>query len=323
MKKLALALAVLLMLSALGGACAEEEENRLSIAFGLFSVALPEGTSAGPNTGNALSEYRFEAEGALDLIYANAAPAGEYADTAGRKLNSYLSLVCALSGGNYSETEIAEETLENGVRLRWQFMRGDALHTLCFEAFDDLYGYNLCMECSAKKADDEAMLAVMRSFRADAERERDIIEIRQTELPDGAFVSAEHGLQIRLTEEWSPVPYPDFLLPQTAFVLEKGQGRWMIQLLYTNPVSPEDARGLLDWFLQAKGAAASEPYAVTLEGLGGKEAWVAEESAGVDMLNVAFVHEGYGYYGLLMYVKDDAAQARPFMLEALRTITAP
>ena len=41
------------------------------------------------------------------------------------------------------------------------------------------------------------------------------------------------------------------------------------------------------------------------------------------MYNVAFVHEGYGYYGMLMGVPQDDEEARPFMMEALRTLSAP
>ncbi|MBO4367791.1 MAG: hypothetical protein J5859_03685, partial [Clostridia bacterium] len=61
----------------------EPGENRLKIAFGLFSVALPESTTAGPNTGNVLSDFRFETEGLNLLIYANYAPVEEYEKTAG------------------------------------------------------------------------------------------------------------------------------------------------------------------------------------------------------------------------------------------------
>ena len=41
------------------------------------------------------------------------------------------------------------------------------------------------------------------------------------------------------------------------------------------------------------------------------------------MYNVAFAHEGYGYYGMLMWVPQDDAEARPFMMEALRTLSVP
>ena len=305
-------------------AVAEGEDRRLDIAFGLFSVELPEGVTAGPNTGNELSDFRFETDGMLKLIYANCAPMDEYESTARRKLNSYISFVFSIAGGKYSETGIEEETLENGIRLRWQIMRGAAIHALWFEAFDDQFGYNMCMYGSAETADDEAMLDVMRSFSADPERERDLKEIRQTKLADGSFVSVEHGLKIRLTDEWNVVPFDDLLLPDTAFVLEKGGGRWMIQLLHTHPVDAGDARGLLEWFLQSQGAGsvAGEPFAVKLENLG-VDALVSEVDANVTMLNVAFVHEGYGYYGLFMWVSDIDAEARPFMLEALRTMSKP
>ena len=327
MKRLMLVCVIILSMLCTGFAFADNESSRLDIAFGLFSVALPEGVTAGPNTGNVLSDFRFETDGDMRLIYANYAPMDEYESIARRKLDSLVSMVFALSGGDmsqYSETEIAEETLESGIRLRWQLMRGDALHALWFEAFDDQFGYNMCIQSSADTADDEAMLAVMRSFRADPERERDLLEVRQTRLPGGAFVSVEHGLQIQLTEDWEIVPYKEYLRPGTAFMLVLNEGEQMVQLFCDYPVDPENTRALLDWFLQAKGSSgAGEPYAVTLDALGGVEAWVAEETPGVHMYNVAFVHEGYGYYGMLMWVPQDDAEARPFMMEALRTLSAP
>ena len=327
MKRLMLVWMMMLSLLCSGFAFAENESNRLDIAFGLFSVTLPEGVTAGPNTGNVLSDFRFETDGDMRLIYANYAPMDEYESTARRKLDSLVSMVFALSGGDmshYSETEITEETLDSGIRLRWQLMRGDELHALWFEAFDDRFGYNMCIQSVADPADDEAMLAVMRSFRADPERELDLLEVRQTRLPGGAFVSVEHGLRIQLNEDWEIVPYKEYLRPGTAFMLVLNEGEQMVQLFSDHPVDAGDARALLDWFLQAKGgSSAGEPYAVTLDSLGGVEAWVAEETPGVSMYNVAFVHEGYGYYGMLMWVPQDDAEARPFMMDVLRTLSAP
>lgn len=327
MKRLITVFAVILCMACSGAAAAENESSRLDIAFGLFSVALPEGTAAGPNEGNQLSDFRFETDGDIRQIYANYAPRDEYEATAGKKLDSLISMVFALSGGgmgSYSETGITAETLDNGIRLRWQLMRGDAARALWFEAFDEQFGYNMCIQCRAEPAADEAMLAVMRSFRADPERERDLLEIRQTRLAGGAFVSVEHGLRIQLSEDWEIVPYREYLLPGTAFILTLNEGEQLVQLFSTFPVNAGDARALLDWFLQAKGEnSAGEPYAVTLDGLGGSEAWVAEETPGIHMYNVAFVHGGYGYYGMLMWVPEDDAEARPFMMEALRTLSAP
>ena len=41
------------------------------------------------------------------------------------------------------------------------------------------------------------------------------------------------------------------------------------------------------------------------------------------MYNVAFVYEGYVYYGMLMWVPQDDAEARSFMTEALHTLSVP
>ena len=57
----------------------------------------------------------------------------------------------ALSGGDrdrYSETGITEETLDSGIRLRWQLMRGSAVHALWFEAL-----WKRCGRCLCRNAD--------------------------------------------------------------------------------------------------------------------------------------------------------------------------
>ncbi|MBO4471343.1 MAG: hypothetical protein J5841_06285 [Clostridia bacterium] len=52
-------------------------------------------------------------------------------------------------------------------------------------------------------------------------------------------------------------------------------------------------------------------------------AWVAEETPEISMYNAAFVYEGYGCHGMLMWVPQDDAEARSFMMEALRTLSVP
>ncbi len=323
MTVLLLILALTLSTACAGPAKEEEKGNRLDIAFGLFSLELPQGVSAGHNTGNLLSDHRYELEGMDGILYANCSPAEEYASTAGKRLDSLLSAVFALTGGNWEETDIREER-PAGVSLRWQSLRAETKNVLWFEAFDDSFGYNVCLEYDPGIPDD-TVLAMMRSFRANAERERDLLEVRQTQPEQGTFVSTEHGLMLRLTRDWKPVTQEQMIHPNTAFVLEKGAGRWMIELLRTVPAGPEDARGMLEDLLESRGyaAEASEPHAVLLKYLGGTEAWVSEVDRNVIMLHVAFVHEGYGYYGLFMWVAADDAEARPFMTAALESIASP
>lgn len=327
MKRSFVLLIVLLLCALLGmPALAEGAPQRLEMAFGLFSVEAPAQAEIVPSPGNLFSDLRCELGGGR-LVYANFAPADAYEDTAKRKLNSCVSMMFALSGGAYSETEIAEERLPNGAQLRWQIMRGSAAHTLWFEAFTERFGYNMVITGPATEAQDQAALAMMRSFCADADREQALLESRQIPLPGGAFISVEHGLQLQLDESWQPVMMEELLRSDSAFILEKDGGRWLIQLMYTLPVDPEDARSLLDWYANLRstyyGAAVGEPYAVTLEHLGGAEAWIAEERGGVCALDIAFVHQGYGYYGSLMWIPQDEAEARPFMEAAIQSLTTP
>lgn len=319
---------IVLQLCALLGmpALAEGEPQRLEMAFGLFSVEVPAPAEIGPVSGNLFSDLRYELGGGR-LVYANFAPADAYEDTAKHNLDGCVSMMFALSGSDYSETEITGERLPNGVQLRWQIMRGSAAHTLWFEAFTERFGYNMVITGPATEAQDQAALAMMRSFCADADREQALLETRQIPLPGGAFISAEHGLQLQLDEGWQPVTMEELLRPDSAFILEKGGGRWLIQLMYTLPVEPDDARSLLDWYANLRstyyGAAVGEPYTVTLAHLGGAEAWIAEERGGVCALDIAFVHQGYGYYGSLMWIPQDEAEARPFMEAAIQSLTTP
>lgn len=316
MKKL-LCFALLLCVSLLSAAA--EAPRVLELAFGLFSVEVPAEAEPGALTGNMLYDLHYELGNGM-LVYANYSPEAAYETDAWRKLNSCVSMMYALGGpGEYTETEITEETLPGGMRVRWQLMRGSELHTLWFEAFSGEMGYNMVIAGAPTEENDAAMLAMMRSFRVDADREKDILQIRQTKTTDGSFISAEHGLQIQLDEGWNPVALPELLLPQTAFILEKDDGRWLIQLLYTVPADAGDGKALLDWYVGARGGNPGEASVITLENLG-VDAWVAKEESGIFMRHIAFVYQGYGYYGSFMWLVPDDVLARPVMDAAIQSL---
>lgn len=324
MKKMFLILlCVLLAMPALS--LGEAAENRMEFAFGLFSVALPQGMSHEVATADVLYDLRCEVEGLTLPVGVSYAPLAEYEASAQTALNSRISMHFALSGGgDYTETEVAEETLPNGVRLRWQLMQGSSMHTLWFEAFTENFGYNMTLSGEATAESDELLLGIMRSFCVDTEHERDILNIRQTALPGGAFVSCEHGLQLQLDESWNRVNDPYLMMPGTAFILEKEEYRWMIQLIYTPSWPVEDTKGLLEAYLQMRGSTGlGEPETITLEGLGGVEALTVIEQSGIYMQHIAFVHGGYGYCGSFMWIVPDDAVARPYMEEAIRTLSVP
>ena len=324
MKKVFLIL-LCVLLAAPSLAQGEAAENRIEFAFGLFSVALPQEWSAEAATSDMVYDNRVEVDGLVFPLGVSYAPLELYETTAKRALDSRVSMLFAFSGGGeYSETEIAEETLPGGMQLRWQLMRGSDVHTLWFEAFTEQFGYNMTLSGRPAAESDEILLGIMRSFEADAEQETDILAIRQTALPGGAFVSCEHGLQLQLDESWNIVTDPGLMMPETAFILEKEEYRWMIQLLYVTSWPAEDARGLLDAYLNMRGSKGlGEPETIALEGLGGIEAVTVIEQSGIYMQHIAFVHEGYGYYGSFMWIVPDDATARPYMDEAIRTMIVP
>ena len=320
MKKLIiwLMLACLCIASPLS-AHAEGEPQPLEMAFGLFTVDAPAGAVITHTAGNMFSDLRCEIEPWSILLYANYAPTSEYEASAQKKLDSCVSMMFAVSGGDYTETEIAQETLPSGVSVRWQLMQGSNAHTLWFEAFTADMGYNMIITGDPNEETDAALLAMMRSFRVDASQEADVLYIHQRQLSeDGVFLSAEHGLTIRLDESWQPVPYPEMLLPQTAFMIQTGDGRGLIQLLYTLPVDAANTRDLMDWYLALRGSSA-QPEPLHLSGMDA-EAWIAEENIGIFARHIAFVHEGYGYFGTFMWVPEDDATARPFMDAAIQSI---
>jgi len=327
MKKMILCLlCVLLVLPAAAlGETAAMAENRMEFAFGLFSVALPQGMSHEQVTADVLYDMRCEVDGLTLPVGTSYAPLAEYETSAHTALNSRISMLYALSGGGeYTETEVAEETLPNGVRLRWQLVQGSSMHALWFEAFTENFGYNMTLSGEAAEDSDEMLLGIMRSFRVDTEHELDILNLRQQALPGGAFVSCEHGLQLQLDESWNIVADPYLMMPGTAFILEKEEYRWMIQLIYTPSWPAEDTQGLLDAYLQMRGSAGlSEPKTITLEGLGGVEALTVVEQSGVYMQHIAFVHEGFGYCGSFMWIVPDDETARPWMDAAIQSITKP
>lgn len=327
MKKMILCLlCVLLALPAAAlGETAAMAGNRMEFAFGLFSVALPQGMSYEDAAADVLYDMRCDVDGLALPVGVSYAPLDQYEESALTALNSRLSMLYALSGGGeYTETEVAEETLPNGVRLRWQLMQGSSTHTLWFEAFTENFGYNMTLSGEPTADSDEMLLGIMRSFRADTEHELDILNLRQQSLPGGAFVSCEHGLQLQLDESWNIVTDPYLMMPGTAFILEKEEYRWMIQLIYTPSWPAEDTQGLMNAYLQMRGSTGlSEPETITLEGLGGVEALTVIEQSGVYMRHIAFVHEGFGYCGSFMWIVPDDATARPWMDAAIQSMTKP
>lgn len=322
-------IAVLCLVGCLGTAgISEAAPNRLHLAFGLFSVDLPQGAQSGPNEGDQMSMLRYPVDGFLLPITANFAPAESYEGSAARALDSYVSFMFALiAHESYEETEVVEETLPGGTTLRWRLMKGAQEHVLSFEAFTDLYGYNMCLMTEASDENDEMMLSVMRSFQADPAREQDVLQIRQTKVGEDTFISAEHGLRIRLTSDWEAMTQQEFLYEDTAFILQKDQGEWLIRLMYLVSAIPEHTEYLLnmvvgddpDHDLGGHARTLGEPYTVQLENLG-VEAMLVDEESGIFKTHIAFVYEGYGYAGSFMWIKDLDKTARPWMQEAILTL---
>ena len=313
-------LALVLMMASFGWAQAEGMET-LDMAFGLFSVDVPVEWQMKAVDGDGLSDLSYKGSGLS--IRANYSQASSYEQTALRNMESYISYMFVMvAGAGYTETGVQEETLENGVKLRWQLMQGEENHALWFEAYSDGFVYNMCLLGSADQS--EKMLQTMRSFRVNPEREADILQLRQMKTEDGAFTSTNHGLQLQLTPEWNPVNMEELQLAQTAFLLEKGDGQLMIQLLYVKGLADGDTNGLFGWYTQMYGVyqPGTEPYTLHLDGLG-VDAVVVETDGPVQAIHVAFVHEGVGYYGTFMWIKSLAEEARPVMMEALKSITVP
>lgn len=337
MKKcISLLFALCLMLSVFPSGRAENDAQRLELAFGLFSVELPAGADVGAYVSSPLTDFDIQVEVSSFSrpIAASYAPLDTYEDTALRTLNSYLSLVFAvyLGADGYSETEIQEEALpgESGadIRLRWQLMHGRNSQALWFEAFSDSFGYNMVLCGDGSEQQDEIMLSLMRSFRVNPGHEQALAELRQEKLADGSFISVERGLRIRLDEEWNAVDIDDLLLPNTSFILEKDGGRWLIQLLCTRPAAEDGARELLEWYVDsarkgsfAEAAEFGQPYAIALENLDGIEAWCVDEATGVCVRNIAFVYQGCGFFGSFMWIEPDDAAARPYMDAAIHSLT--
>ena len=92
-------------------------------------------------------------------------------------------------------------------------------------------------------------------------------------------------------------------------------------LIPTLPVDAANTRDLMDWYLSLRGSSA-QPEPLRLSSMNA-DVWVAEENIGVFARHIAFVHEGYGYCGSFMWIVPDDAAARPYMKEAIRTMTMP
>ncbi|MBE5787743.1 MAG: hypothetical protein E7324_09435 [Clostridiales bacterium] len=323
-------LCLMLLMGCMPAYATGEAVQPLAFSFGLFSLDVPADSQAELQPANALYMAAYNVSPSGLRIAANWAPLEEYEYTAMPMLDSYVSLQYALvAGEEYTETEIQMEKLENGLQLRWQLMRGEKNRVLWCEVFSASFGYNFCIfDVEADRED--LLLSIMRSVRVDEEMEQNMLLGRARQLNDYSFISSEGGLRIQLEEGWNLVNIPGMQMPNTAFFLEKGDAQLLIQLFYTAPWPKDQAKDLLEAFLQMRAAdptgtvpSFGEAYAVTLEGLSGIEAWVSEEQNDVHILNLAFVHEGYGYYGSLMWIKPLDETARPLMEQALLTLAKP
>lgn len=325
-KGLAGLLALMLLFTAAACAAEESETKALDMAFGLFSIDLPGDAQLNPGQAGYFSMLEYGVSCFAGPVRANFDQKEQYDQTAGQRLGSYLSYVYAIIGGEgYTETPVQEETLENGIGLRWQLMRGEAYHALWFETETENMIYNLCL--LGKPEQETTMLRAMRSFRVNAAMEKAYGGgLAAGKCEKGLFESVEGGLVLSLSEEWKPVENPLLLLPETSLVLEKNNGEWLIQLFYMPGIPQESTRELLNMLVEQRkplfGSTFGEPYSLHLEGLG-VDAWVCEEENDAQMINIAFVHQGYGYWGAFMWMKHLEDEARPVMLEALRTMTLP
>ena len=61
---------------------------------------------------------------------------------------------------------------------------------------------------------------------------------------------------------------------------------------------------------------------MTLENLG-VEAWTVLQTSGVCMQHIAFVHQGYGYYGSFMWIVPDDDTGRPYMDAVIQSLKKP
>lgn len=299
--------------------------NRLYMAFGLYSVKTDAENTNVQNTGNALGDFRYELDAFPELIYSNFAPLDSYEMTAQRKLNSYISYLFAVvceDPGAYTETEIAEETLSNGIRIRWQLMRGNVHHALWFEAFTDTMGYNICVYGEATDEQDAKMMDLMRSFETNGDMEQDLMLVRQTCNGDGSFTSVDHGIRIQLDETWKPVEIENLLLENTAFMLEKDEGSCLIQLMHSEPCEVADAPEYLKWYVETyqQGYKERKVYTVDIDGLG-TTAYVLDAKENIHMKHVALVYQNRCYYGSFMWIKPYNKQMRSFMEDALKSLT--
>ena len=174
------------------------------------------------------------------------------------------------------------------------------------------------------------MLGIMRSFEYDAQLEKDLVELNQTDLGGGRFMSIDHGLVVTLNDSWYPLPIEYGLTyPGCVFVLTFEEGRHLIQLFGETLSEDYTVEYVLDAYMEGRKenlggehVKYSEPYAVELENLG-VEALVIEENNNVNMFNVAFRYGEKMYYGSFMWIVPDDATARPFMENAIKSLSVP
>lgn len=306
--------------------------QRLNLAFGLFSIGLPQGSKAKDSRNPVLFQESYNITDPKIKIAANFASLESYEKTAYAKYNSMVSYFYVLiDPKDYTETPLKEETLENNVKIKWELMKGGNTRCIIFEAFSEKYGYNFALYSNDTKVTDQTLIDMMHSFQYNGAVENNIIDLKHTKNNDGTFVSVDNSLKITLNKEWEDAPR--IMGQGIVFGLEWNDAETLIELYRYDDISAKDQSKDFNSFINYlkkmpanANAVWGETTTITLENLSNTDAYIVEgdskEDTGVMSQSICFMYKGYCYMGQFMWMKRLDSEKRPEMEAAIHSLTA-
>jgi hypothetical protein len=307
-----------------------EFAQRANMAFGLYSIGLPEGSIIKDDRNPILCQESYDITNPKINIDTNYAPLESYKDTASKKFDSMVSFFYVfLDPDTYSETLVKEEVLENGARIKWRIMKSKNSRCIIFEAFSKLYGYNFAILSSDPKVTDESLINMMYSFQYNEVIENNTISLKQTKTVDGTFKSVDNALKISLNAQWNECP--QIMIEGCIMGLEWGDGKTLIQVFRYDDTDAEHQLDAFNAYInQLKerpnytSAVWGKTESIKLENLDNIDAYIIEVYSNNDQAvisqNICFMYKGYCYIGMFMRIKPLDVEKRAEIEAAIHSL---
>ena len=309
-----------------------EAGSRFYMGNGLYSVELRETRPAVVRADSLFSSEKFFFENYL-VIESNYSQKSTYEATAKKSYNSAVSYWFSMffDMETYSETEFVEETLPNGLFIRWQIMKDSKQTAIICEAFSDNFGYNFYISSLQCKLEDDELIGIIRSLECDIEYEEDRINCVQMRKENSVYVSIDRCFEMETGFLWEPATM--IMKPESTYALVVGNGLCLIDMVIdSTPLYMRDLDFTYNKKLETLKSQINfsdtvwgDTEEIVLENLNATKAYVTEVFTGgstkIYIKQLGFKYNGNVYIGRFMWIEELDEQYREEIENAIESIS--